>query len=89
MAKPGKRSWLARLEDELKAFYGPSQLGGAEGPRRRSTDRLEGAGGDYEMHRGPDGRAYLVARPKARPAADPGADDAGADGQRRGRPRRR
>ena len=70
MAKPGKRSWLARLEDELKAFYGPADVKDPGPPRARSQDRLEGSGGDYEMHRGPDGRTYLVARRTSRSAGD-------------------
>jgi len=67
----GKRSWLGRLEEQLKTFYGPAELREAGKPRERSANRMDGVQGDFEMHRGPDGRTYLVARPKgATPPVD-------------------
>jgi hypothetical protein len=89
MPKPRKRSWLAQLEEELKALYGPAEVRDPGKPRQRSANRLEGVGGDYEMHRGPDGRAYLVARPRGGHAAEPGTGVAQGEASPEGEPGRR
>ena len=68
----GKRSWLGRLEEQLKTFYGPAELREVGRPRERSANRMDGVQGDFEVHKSPDGRTYLVARPQG---ATPPADD--------------
>ena len=62
-----KRSWLGRLEDSLRGVYGPADVSDPGKPRARSENRMDGVQGDWEMHRGADGKTYLVARPKGAP----------------------
>lgn len=65
--RPGRRSWLGRMDDKLKAIYGPAQVQDPGQPQQRSADRLQGlsqVSEGLQVHRNRDGRAYVVVSPE-------------------------